>query len=65
MQWLKNIWWLLTEAPTELVAAKEDLICDYCGTTEGGIQKFSDADFCICQRCMKNAFDMVLKDGCV
>lgn len=62
MKWLRNIWWLLTEAPTSLTDASDKvLVCDYCGETDGGITFHHTGDFKICQRCMKKAFDRVLR----
>jgi len=64
MKWIKNIWWLLTKAPTSITdSEKDDSVCSYCGAPDGWTQYYRDGEelFTICHRCRKIAYDMLLR----
>jgi hypothetical protein len=56
----KNLKWLFTNAPTNITNGEEEMFCEYCGKSDGGIWNYQVAEFKICQRCIKKAFDSLL-----
>lgn len=52
---MKTISWLCSCAPTGIRKTGEELKCDYCGRTDVGQFKLENADFTICQWCIKKA----------
>ena len=59
---IKWIRWLTVDAPINITKLKEEKTCDYCGLDEHGLTYYTVADFTICQVCLKDTFDKVLKD---
>ena len=58
IKWVK---WLTVDAPTGITRLQEEKTCDYCNLDEHGLIYYAEADFTICQVCLKQTFDEVLK----
>lgn len=63
MKIFANLKWLFTNAPTNITNSTEEMFCDYCGESDGGISNYTVAGLKICSRCQKKAFDKILSDS--
>ena len=60
MKFIKNIKWLLTQAPTSITQSVDDISCDYCGAINN-LTNYQNSGCVICQNCKKKVFDSILK----
>jgi len=60
MRIINAIKWFFNHPPIGITAMTEIIPCSYCGGEDGSLTQFVDADFVICQSCLKKALNKVL-----